>query len=421
MTNLPLSEFGTKFTARSGIGELMEDLGRALAAGGPDLCMLGGGNPAPIPEVEQVFRQRMTELMAEPRAYERMLGNYDPPQGNLELASAIAHLFNSEYGWDLGPENVAITNGSQNAFFALFNMLAGQFPDGRKRRILFPITPEYIGYVDQGLGPDCFTATRPDIELIGEHRYKYRVDFDRLTIDDDVAAICFSRPTNPSGNVVTDAEVEQLSALAAQHGIPLIIDNAYGAPFPNILFTDVKPFWAPHVILSMSLSKIGLPGTRTGIVIASQEVIKALSEVNAILSLAPGSVGSYLAAPLIRNGELLRLSREVIQPFYHQRAQQALQWLDDAMDPAVDYRVHQSEGAMFLWVWFRNLSITTQELYERLKHCGVIIVPGHYFFPGLEEDWDHRHQCIRINYAHNPDAVQRGLKIIADEVKLALA
>ena len=90
------------------------------------------------------------------------------------------------------------------------------------------------------------------------------------------------------------------------------------------------------------------------------------------------------------------------------------------MDASVDYRVHQSEGSMFLWVWFRNLSITTQELYERLKHCGVIVVPGRYFFPGLQEDWSHRNECIRINYAHNPDAVQRGLAIIAEEVRLAV-
>ena len=40
---------------------------------------------------------------------------------------------------------------------------------------------------------------------------------------------------------MTDEEIGHLADLAAEHHIPLIIDNAYGAPFPNILFTDVKP------------------------------------------------------------------------------------------------------------------------------------------------------------------------------------
>jgi valine--pyruvate aminotransferase len=46
--------------------------------------------------------------------------------------------------------------------------------------------------------------------------------------------ICVSRPTNPTGNVITDEELIKLDALANQHGIPLVIDNAYGVPFPGL-------------------------------------------------------------------------------------------------------------------------------------------------------------------------------------------
>ena len=44
------------------------------------------------------------------------------------------------------------------------------------------------------------------------------------------------------------------------YDIPLFIDNAYGLPWPNIIFTEeATPYWDSNVILSMSLSKIGLP------------------------------------------------------------------------------------------------------------------------------------------------------------------
>ena len=46
----------------------------------------------------------------------------------------------------------------------------------------------------------------------------------------------------------------------------------------------------------------------------------------------------------------------------------------------------------------QDLPITTEVLYQRLKKRGVLMVPGHYFFPGLEHDWPHTHQCMRMNY-----------------------
>ena len=148
------------------------------------------------------------------------------------------------------PSNVALTNGSQTSFFYLFNLLAGKAPDGRLKKILFPLTPEYIGYSDTGIEPDIFVSSKPEIELLPPDLFKYHVDFDRLALTDDVAAICVSRPTNPTSNVLTGNELERLRALAAGKGIPFIIDNAYGTPFPNILFTDAEPLWDENVILT---------------------------------------------------------------------------------------------------------------------------------------------------------------------------
>ena len=66
--------------------------------------------------------------------------------------------------------------------------------------------------------------------------FKYSIDFKCLNIDENIGAICVSRPTNPSGNVLTNEEMEQLHDLAEANDIPLIIDNAYGAPFPKYYF-----------------------------------------------------------------------------------------------------------------------------------------------------------------------------------------
>jgi valine--pyruvate aminotransferase len=412
------SKFGQHLGCGSGIETLMDDLGHAMASGGPDLKMLGGGQPASIPEMNAVWRRRLEELMAEMGGLERALTTYDPPRGNPHFLQAIATLFRETFGWDLGPENVAVTSGGQTAFYFLFNLLAGEMPDGSRRKILLPLVPEYIGYANQGVGGELFRAVSPLIEKTGPHEFKYRVDFDKLEVTPDIAAICASRPTNPTGNVLTDEEISHLSAIAKQHNIPLIIDNAYGAPFPGIIFADATPFWENHVVLTLSLSKLGLPGTRTGIVIGPPEIIRALGSMSAIAGLSNPNIGQQITLPLIKSGEILRLSREVVRPFYQEKCRLARQAAVQAFGEDIDWFMHRSEGALFLWLWFPGLSITSQELYDRLKQREVLVIPGHHFFFGHEdESWRHRHECIRVSYAMDEAVVRDGLGIIAEEVR----
>lgn len=411
------SQFGQTVGGPSGIGELMDDLGHALASGRDDLKMLGGGQPAHIPEVNALWRRRLEEILAEPGGLEKAVANYDPPRGNPAFIAALAGLFQREFGWQVDTRNFAITAGGQTAFFFLFNLLAGVMPDGRRKKILLPLVPEYIGYANQGSGGDLFRAVPPKIEKTGPHEFKYRVDFERLEITDDIAAICVSRPTNPTGNVLTDEEIARLSALAKAHGIPLIIDNAYGAPFPNVIFTEATPVWDEHIILTLSLSKIGLPGTRTGIVVAHPEIAGAVAAMSSVVGLSNPNIGQAIMRPLVEDGGILRLSNEVVKPFYIEKSRQARAWVAEFFGERFDYYIHRSEGALFLWLWFPGLPVSAKELYARLKERGVLIVPGHYFFFGLEdEDWRHRQECLRMTFTMDEAVVREGIRIIGEEV-----
>jgi valine--pyruvate aminotransferase len=250
---MKISRFGQKITGTSGIGQLMDDLGGALASD-RDFLMLGGGNPAQIPEVQKSFRASMENLLRDGDKFERTISSYGPPGGDHDFIEAVCALLRSEFGWDIQPKNIALTDGSQTAFFILFNIFAGSLEDGTHRKILFPLAPEYIGYCDVGIADDLFVAHKPRIEHIDDHVFKYKIDFDAIKVSDEIGAICVSRPTNPSGNVLTDAELKRLSDLASENNIPLIVDNAYGAPFPNIIFEEVKPDWNDNAIFCMSLS-----------------------------------------------------------------------------------------------------------------------------------------------------------------------
>ena len=414
---MKFSDFGKKFAGEIGIGELMDDLGDALVSD-PAPLMLGGGNPAHVPEVQALFRSRMEDILSSAGEFERVIGNYDTPQGAKAFVGALADLFRAEFGWKIGPENIALTNGSQNAFFSLFNLFAGKFDGGQLKQVLLPLAPEYIGYSEVGLEPDFFRANRPEIELLDDWLFKYRVDFDRLKMDNSIGAVCFSRPTNPTGNVVTDEEVSRLRQLANSQGVPLIIDNAYGTPFPNIIFSEAHPVWDENIVLCLSLSKFGLPTLRTGIVIAKEETIRVVSRMTSVLSLAPGSLGPALALDLVKSREITRVSNDVVKPFYQQKSGRAVAQLRREINDEIPMRIHKPEGALFLWLWFEGLPISSLELYQRLKKKGVLVVSGHYFFPGMEQDdWAHKEQCIRVTYAQDDEVVEKGISLIAEEIR----
>ncbi|MGH1426664.1 MAG: valine--pyruvate transaminase [Arenicella sp.] len=420
MTNF--SRFGQKFARHSGILQLMADLGQANHSKNPNICMLGGGNPAAIPAAEAIYQQEMHNMLSKPDSFNQMLGNYDGPQGSSAFINVLVELLNDRYDWGLTQENICLTNGSQTSFFNLFNLLAGEMLDGSNKQILLPLAPEYIGYFDQGLSDDMFIAQRPIIKHISDFQFKYHIDFDalekQLMENPDIAAICASRPTNPTGNVLTDSEIARLDALAQKKRIPLIIDNAYGFPFPGAIYMDVNPQWHDNVILTMSLSKMGLPGARTGIVIANKKIISAMSSVNAVTALAPNSIGACLVTRLIQSGDAMDMRENIIRPFYQEKSQFAAQLAEQVFE-GLPVKIHKPEGAFFLWAWCQDLPISTTELYQRLAKRDVYIIPSEYFFPKRETGWRHQTECLRITFTQPKDILERGLSIIAEELTRA--
>ncbi|QTQ13770.1 valine--pyruvate transaminase [Treponema parvum] len=427
MQRLNFSDFGKKLTENSGILQLMDDLGQPLPPG--HSFQLGGGNPARIPELDEMYQSEMAKIMAADDSFGQLIGRYDAPGGRVSFLDDIASCLSGKYGWNITSENIAVTNGSQTAMFYLFNLFGGTSTENgvaEKKTVVFPLVPEYIGYADQGIEKDMFVGIPALFEIFDDHTFKYSVDFlvleKYLAEHDNVGALCVTRPTNPTGNVLTDDEILHLSKLAVRYDIPLIIDNAYGLPWPDIIFTDsAGPFFSENVILSMSMSKIGLPSMRTGIIIAQKEIAKAVSNINAIISLTTASAGQAIASSLIRSGKLLDCAKNIVRPFYEKRSKDAQTWIHKYF-AGTNYAVHKSEGSIFLWLLLFDLKIPTKELYCQLKKCGVIVVPGEYFFFGDASDGsfppvkDHPHydKCLRLNYSRPAEETEEGIRIISE-------
>lgn len=412
--NPALTKIGAQMSNLTGVRAIMKDIIETLQAGaGQQFINLSAGNPLILPEVENLWRDCTAQLL-ESQEYGEVVCRYGSSQGYAPLVEAIAADFNQRYGLKLTDRNILITPGSQSLYFYAANAFGGYTTSGDLKQIVLPLSPDYTGYGGVCLFPEALIAYKPTLDIdAAAHKFKYRPDFSQLSITDSAGCVIFSRPCNPTGNVLTDDEVKKIAALAAQFNVPVLIDSAYGPPFPALNFSEMTPIFGKNILHCMSLSKAGLPGERIGIAIGDEELIEVLECFQTNACLHASRYGQAIAARAINSGELAQISLQVIRPFYQNKFAVLENTLNEAMPKDLPWFLHRGEGAIFAWLWLQDLPISDWEFYQELKQVGVIVVPGSTFFPGLEEEWEHKQQCLRISLTGSDEELTVGMQRLA--------
>lgn len=412
--NPALTKIGTQMSNLTGVRAIMKDIIETLQAGeGKEFINLSAGNPLILPEVEQLWRDCTAQLLAS-SDYGEVVCRYGSSQGYGPLITAIAKDFNRRYGLNLSDRNILITPGSQTLYFYAANAFGGYTTNGQLKQIVLPLSPDYTGYGGVSLVPEALIAYKPTLDIHPTaHQFKYRPDFSQLAITENTGGVLFSRPCNPTGNVLTDDEVKKIAALAAPYNVPVLIDSAYAPPFPALNFTDMTPVFGENILHCMSLSKVGLPGERIGVAIGDAQLIQVLQSFQTNMCIHPSRYGQAIAAMAINSGALAEIATQVIRPFYQNKFTVLETTLDQAMPKDLPWFLHRGEGAIFAWLWLKDLPISDWEFYQQLKQVGVIVVPGSSFFPGLQEDWLHKQQCLRISLTASDEEIETGMQRLA--------
>jgi valine--pyruvate aminotransferase len=416
--NFALSQFGSQMSQLTGVRAIMKDIIETLRnSQGKEFINLSAGNPVILPEVEQLWRDCTQELL-DSDEYGEVVCRYGSSQGYAPLIEAIIKDFNTRYGLELSDRNILITGGSQALYLYAANAFGGYTTSGELRQIVLPLCPDYTGYGGVSLTPEALIAYKPTLEIDEEqHRFKYRPDFNQLQINAQTGCVIFSRPCNPTGNVISDEEVNKIASLAAIHNVPVLVDSAYAPPFPALNFTAMNPQFGDNIIHCMSLSKAGLPGERIGMAIGDSKLIEILESFQTNACLHSSRYGQAIAAKAIASDKLADIAENVIRPHYQSKIKVLETTLDATMPQDLPWYLHQGEGAIFGWLWLKDLPLTDWEFYQELKQVGVIVVPGSTFFPGLQEDWHHKQQCFRISLTATESEIAEAMKRLAKTVQ----
>jgi valine--pyruvate aminotransferase len=403
---------------RSGVRAILEDI---AAAGRADVdgawINLSPGNPARIPQVEQVWQDLAEKNVVE--SFAGAAGRYGPSRGLDSFVQAIVQHFSRRYGWALSAENVVVGPGSQMLCFAAAAVFAGE-SDGRYRPVVLPSVPEYTGYQGLVLDRGGVVGLPPRIRLEGDRYFRYEIDLTALHRLPEVGMLLVSDPSNPTGRALGPAEVDALTAVAEEREAPLVMDHAYGEPFPKVARNAAPPLFRPNVINCFTLSKAGLPGERVGFAIGAPEAIDPLVSFLANSVLHASQSAQCLAESALRTGQLERLADRVIQPHYEGRRLAAERVLHELLPPGVDWRLHTARGGMFCWLWIDHDWFDDVALYERLKLRKVFVVPGRHFFVDPEADGaldGHATRCVRLSLSAGDRTFAEGVLRLASELE----
>jgi valine--pyruvate aminotransferase len=408
---MALSFCGTKMTKMSGLRSIMEDVAAAKADGSAGRWLnLGIGNPALIPEAVAMWRRLAEEALAD--SFEAASCQYGPSRGTARLVSAIIAYFGKAYGWDLTEQNVVVGPGSQMLCFIAAALFAGQGATGTRPVVLS--VPDYAGYQGLCMNADGLAGITSRVNLLNNRRFLYSIDHEALRSYPDIGLMLLSSPCNPTGRCVDATDLSALIDVAERQDSLVLIDNAYGEPFPRVAEVLVPPVWHENVINCFSVSKAGLPGDRIGFAIGASRHIDAMVSFIANSSLHAPQLPQMVLTRALETGCLDDLARSVIRPYYLARRESAEKMLHESLPDSVDWRLHAGQGGMFCWLWVNEPWFADTELYQLLKRKRVVIVPGRSFFTDPMCLGGHGTRCFRISVTPDESVLREGVQHIAE-------
>jgi valine--pyruvate aminotransferase len=123
-----------------------------------------------------------------------------------------------------------------------------------------------------------------------------------------------------------------------------------------------------------------------------------------------------MAAKALLSGRLAELSATVIKQFYQRKIELFRDALHRHLPREIEWYLHRCEGTLFSWLWINTAEMYDLKMYQSLKGGGLLCVPGSTFFPGLRDEYPHKHQCLRFSMTAPDEHLALAAKVLAQEI-----
>jgi len=334
------------------------------------------------------------------RAIDAGMTKYTNVPGTDALRDAIAAKYNDAHALDLGRANViAGTGGKQE----LFNIAFALLDEGDE--VVIP-APYWVSFPDQVAlagGVPVFAHARFD------NGFRPTLETIEPVVTRRTRAVILNSPSNPSGAVITAAEVERIVEFCGERGIVVVFDETYEFfVYEGMRFTSAMQWWTKYpesIIAVNSMSKtFAMTGWRLGYAVGHPEIIRAMSNIQSHSTSNPSSIAQEAAIAALASDP--SVVRTMYEAYVERRA-----WLVPALNAIEGFECPNPDGAFYVFPRVKNLyghggvNDSTEFAKFLLREAAVAVVPGEAFG---EDD------CVRISYATSLDEIREGVARIAE-------
>ena len=369
---------------------------KALVAAGRPVIGFGAGEPDfPTPEY---IVSAAVEACRDPRWH-----RYSPAGGLPALKEAIAHKTLRDSGWEIGADQVLVTNGGKQA---LYNAFAALLNPGDE--VLLP-APYWTTYPES-----IALAGGVPVEIPTDETTGYRASIEQLEAarTPRTTMLVFVSPSNPTGAVYSPAEVEAIGTWAADNGLWVVTDEIYEhLVYGDAVFSSM-PVVVPQltdqcVVINGVAKTYAMTGWRVGWMIGPKDVVKAATNLQSHATSNVANV-SQIAALAAVSGDLAAV--EDMKVAFDRRRRLIV----EALNRIPDVECPTPEGAFYVYPSVKGVLGTdirdhcpasSAELAALiLDEVEVAVVPGEAFgTPGY----------LRLSYATSEDKITEGIARIA--------
>jgi len=346
----------------------------------PDLVPLGIANPCMAKPAAKTLHRTMKRVMA--RAEERSLG-YASTLGEATLRRQIAYHYLDSAGVQTEPDDIAITNGGQEALLLALKAVASPGD------VIAVETPTYHGLLEL---IDSLGMLAVEVETCPEEGVVIR-ELRRTLEQHDVKACMFSTTlSNPLGVTMPECDRRRLVQLLEEFDTVLIEDDVYG----DLRFDGVRPTPAQflcdsaRVITCGSFSKTAAPGYRIGWVLASafrEEILR----LKRAFSCSSGLLQQLTLADFLASGNYVRHMKS-LRPVLKRNAERMSSLIADYFPN--ETRTSKPVGGSVLWLEL-PANVDAEVLFDDAIEAGISITPGEIFSPS-----NRYRNFVRLSFGH---------------------
>jgi len=368
----------------------------------PEMISFAGGLPSPDSfPIEDIKRVTAEVLELDGKSALQ----YGTTEGDAGLRTLLAERHRKD-GLDIGPENIVITTGSQQALD-----LCGKIFINRGDVVLCGL-PSYLGGLnafanygavlkgipldDHGMRPDLLEKSITDLRKEGKSiKFIYIIpDFQ-----------------NPTGVTLPRARRLEIIRIAERHDLLIVEDSPYrdvrfeGTPEPLMSSLDTQG----RVMTLNTFSKILAPGFRLAWVAGHREIIDKIVTAKQSADLCTPPFVQKIAAKYIEQG-LLEVNLKKTIALYHRRRDFMLKCFREHMPDGVKWT--EPGGGLFLFVTLPP-AMDAARLLEKAIRRNVAFVCGSVFYCNNEG-----HNTMRLNFsfADETDTLE-GIRRLAEVIR----